>query len=205
MKVTLPEQSGDITLYQYQKYVELLTRTDLDTYQFEQRKIQIFTGIKPNDYKNLLQKDIFEMLEQIEIALNSVAEFKSTFTMEGIEFGFIPNLDKITGAEYFDLSKYGTQPDTLHNLMAVLFRPIDKKDKLGNYSVVEYNGTSEWAEAMKLTPMNIVNGALFFFLNLSTELVNYTQKYMDKEMEQVREQKQKTTLQSGDGMQVLTN
>ena len=205
MKVILPENSRDITLYQYQKYVELLTRTDLDSYQFEQRKIQIFTGIKPNEYKNLIQKDIAEMLEQIDIALNTPANFESTFTIDDVAFGFIPNLDKITGAEYFDLSKYGQNPDTLHNLMAILFRPIDKKDKLNNYSIVPYSGTSEWAEVMRLTPMNIVNGALFFFLNLSKELVNYTQKYMVQETEQVREQKQKITSQNGDGMQVLTS
>jgi len=203
MKIILPEHSKDITLYQYQKYVELLERTDLDAYQFDQRKIQIFTGIKPDAYKSLSQIDKAEILAQIEVAINTPAEFENKFTMEDIVFGFIPNLDKITGGEYFDLCKHGTQPDTLHNLMAILFRPIVKTDSFDNYSITEYEGTNEWAEAMKLTPMNIVNGALFFFLNLSNELTNYILNL--EEAEQVREIVQSDILKSGDGMQPSMN
>jgi hypothetical protein len=202
MKITLPESSADITLLQYQKYYDLLQR-DLDVYQFNQRKIQIFTGIKPNEFKAIKQKDLEDMLIQIDKGLETPAQFVNTFFIDDVEFGFIPNLDKITGAEYFDLSKYGTEVETLNNLMAVLFRPIKNKDVFKNYSIVDYLGTAEWADIMKLTPMNVVNGALFFFLNLSTELVNYTQKYM--QVEQVREKSPVTTLKSGDGMQPLMN
>jgi hypothetical protein len=215
MKITLPESSADITLLQYQKYYDLLQR-DLDIYQFNQRKIQIFTGIKPNEFKAIKQKDLEDMLIQIDKGLETPAQFVNTFFIDDVEFGFIPNLDKITGAEYFDLSKYGQDVETLHNLMAILFRPIKEKDNIGwfkrlftkednssNYSIIPYNGTSEWADIMKLTPMNVVNGALFFFLNLSTELVNYTQKYM--QVEQVREKSPVTTLKSGDGMQPSMN
>jgi hypothetical protein len=202
MKITLPESSADITLLQYQKYYDLLQR-DLDVYQFNQRKIQIFTGIKPNEFKAIKQKDLEDMLIQIDKGLETPAQFVNTFFIDDVEFGFIPNLDKITGAEYFDLSKYGTEVETLNNLMAVLFRPIKNKDAFKNYSIVDYLGTSEWADIMKLTPMNVVNGALFFFLNLSTELVNYTQKYM--QVEQVREKSPVTTLKSGDGMQPSMN
>lgn len=202
MKILLPENSNDITLLQYQKYYDLLQREGLDEYQFNIRKLQIFTGLKPNEIEALEQKDIKEMLEQIELALNSPVEFTDRFTIEGIEFGFVV-LDKVTGGEYFDLSKYGDNVETLHNLMAILFRPIKEKDGLGNYSIQPYNGTTEWAELMKLTPMNVVNGALFFFVNLSNELVNYTLRYMEEE--QVREKSQATILKNGVGMQRLTN
>ena len=202
MKILLPENSSDITLLQYQKYYDLLQRDGLDTNQHNVRKIQIFTGLKPNEIDCLSKKEIDEMLTQIDIALNTPVEFINRFTIEGIEFGFI-TLDKITGAEYFDLSKYKEDVETLHNLIAILFRPIKDKDAFGNYSVMPYNGTSEWAELMKLTPMNVVNGALFFFLNLSRELVNYIQRYTDQE--QAKEEWQVTTSLSGDGMQPLTN
>jgi len=203
MRIKLPEHSGDITLLQFQKYSDLINREGLDEYQINQRKIQIFTGIKPNEYSAISQKDIEEMLQQIDKSLETPFEFVNRFTIDDIEFGFIPNLDKITSAEYFDLQKYGVGVDTLHNLMAVLFRPIKNKNVLKHYDIVDYNGTSEWAEIMKLTPMNVVNGALFFFLNLRTELLNYTQRFT--EAEQVREGLQVTTLKNGDGMQPLMN
>jgi hypothetical protein len=203
MKIKLPEHSGDITLLQYQKYYELLQREGLDEFQINQRKVQIFTGIKPNEFELISQKDIAEMLNQIDLALESTVEFVNTFKVDNVEFGFIPNFDKITGGEYFDLSKYGNEVETLHNLMAILFRPIKKKDSFGNYSIMNYNGTSQMAEIMKLTPMNAVNGALFFFVNLRKELLSYTLKFMEEE--RAKENKQVTTLKSGDGMQPLTN
>jgi len=203
MKINLPEHSADITLLQYQKYYDLLQREGLDEYQTNQRKIQIFTGIKPNEFEAISQKDIEEMLTQIDVALETPIAFVNRFKIDGIEFGFIPNLDKITGGEYFDLSKYGSEVETLHNLMAILFRPILNKDNMSNYSIEKYSGTSEWAEIMKLTPMNAVNGALFFFVNLRNELLSYTQKYMKEE--QAKDELQVTTFQSGDGMQPLTN
>jgi len=203
MRIKLPEHSGDITLLQYQKYYDLLQREGLDEYQINQRKIQIFTGIKPNEYKGVQQSDIEDMLNQIDIALETPFQFVNRFKIEDMEFGFIPNLDKITGGEYFDLSKYGTDVETLHNLMAVLFRPIKNKDGLDNYSIVPYTGTEQWAELMKLTPMNVVNGALFFFVNLRTELLSCTLRYMEEA--QAREKSQVITSQSGDGMQPSIN
>lgn len=202
MKILLPENSSDITLLQYQKYYDLLQREGLDEYQFNVRKLQIFTGLKPNEIESLEQKDINDMLAQIELALNSPVEFVDRFSIEGVEFGFVV-LDKITGAEYFDLSKYGDNVETLQNLMAILFRPIKDKDAFGNYSIQPYNGSAEWSELMKLTPMNVVNGALFFFVNLSKELVSYTLRYT--EGEQAREKLQASTLKNGVGMQRLTS
>lgn len=202
MKILLPEHSRDITLLQYQKYHDLLQREGLDEYQFNQRKIQIFTGIKPNEYKDIKQSDIKEMLSQIDLALEMPVNFEHRFKIDDVEFGFVV-LDDITGEEYFDLSKYGVNVETLHNLMAILFRPITSKDPFGNYKISAYNGTKEWAEIMKLTPMNVVNGALFFFVNLSKELLTYTQRYMMRE--QAKEKLQADILKSGGGMQPLTN
>jgi len=197
--VKLPENAKDITLYQYQKLVELLAREDLDKHNLDNRKLHLFTGLKITDIDLLTQKDREEMLNQIDIALNEPYQFEQTFYIDNIEFGFIPNLDKITGAEYFDLSKYGQDNETLHNLMAILFRPIINKDSFGNYSIAEYKGTEEMAEAMRLTPMNVVNGALFFFANLRNELLNCILKYT--EQEQVKVKQQVIISRSGDGMQ----
>ena len=201
MKILLPENSADITLLQYQKYIELLKREELNEYQFSIRKVQIFTGMKITDIQALEQKEFKGILEQIEKALDTPVGFVNRFMIDDVEFGFV-TLDKITGGEYFDLSTYGDNVETLHKLMAILFRPIKDKNALGQYSLVSYKGTAERAEIMKLTPMNVVNGALFFFLNLSQELVSYTQRYT--EQEQAREESQVTTLSNGDGKQLST-
>jgi len=198
MTINLPESIADIKLHQFQKYSILLDRNDLTHEQFNKRKVEIFTGLERNRLDLISQKDYKEIVEQIDIALNQTVEFKPTFFMEEVEFGFIPNLDKITAGEYRDLSLYGVDVNEMHKLMAVLFRPIKTKDLLGNYSIINYEGTERYAMIMKYMPLSIVNGALVFFSSLANELVNYTQKYMIAE--QARAKQPATTLQNGDGM-----
>jgi len=178
MKVTIPTSIEDIKLHQFQKYSILLERTDLTEDQFDKRKVEIFTGLERNRLDLISQRDYKDIIEQIDLALNQSAVFKPTFFIDDVEFGFIPNLDKITAGEYRDLSVYGVDVQEMHKLMAVLFRPIKKKDVLGNYDIINYEGTERYATIMKYMPLSIVNGALVFFSNLANELVNYTQKYM---------------------------
>ena len=198
MKIILPESIADIKLYQFQKYNTLLERIDLDEYQFNKRKIEIFTGLERKRLDLISQTDYEEIITQIDIALNQTVEFTPTFKMQDVEFGFIPNLDKITTGEYRDLSIYGTDINEMHKLMAVLFRPIIKKDIVGNYSIIDYEGTERYANIMLSMPLSIVNGSLVFFSSLASELVNYTQRFIV--VEQVKEKAQVNILKSGDGM-----
>lgn len=199
MKIILPESIQDITLHQFQEYNELLKREDLDEYNFNKRKIQIFTGIERKRIDLINVVDYKDIVEQIDKALNQNVEFQSTFFIKDVEFGFITNFDNITLGEFVDISEHGTNVDTLHKLMAVLFRPIKSKDVFGNYEIINYKGTKQYSDIMKHIPLSIVNGSLVFFSSLANELVSYTQKYMVQE--QTREEMQVTTLKSGDGMQ----
>ena len=204
MKVTIPESINDIALHQFQKYDLLLKRTDLTDEQFNVRKIEIFTGLDRKRIPLLSQKDYSEILILIDKALEQTTEFQPTFKIKDVEFGFIPNFDKITAGEYRDLTLYSQDIENMHKLMAVLFRPIKKRKwyqwfyKRNKYKIVEYNGTEKRAEVMKYMPLSIVNGALVFFSNLANELIEYTQKYTTEE--QARESTPATTSKNGGGM-----
>ena len=200
MKVILPEDSRDITLGQFQEYVKCLHDEDID-----KKKLEIFAGIPEG--VTLTQKDYKEMLEQIDKALNTEALFVDRFTLGKIEFGFIPNFDKIGTDEFVDIKSY--EPVTneagdienvedLNKLMAILFRPIVKTNLTKDYNIASYNGTSEFAEQMKEMPMNIVNGALFFFTLLAESLQRSIQRFTQEA--QAMDKKQATTLVNGDGM-----
>jgi hypothetical protein len=201
MKIVLPENIQDITLDQFQKYALLLKREDLDDYQFNKRKVEIFTSIKYHDLNNVANKDFEDILKQIDVALNADVPFVDRFKLNGVEFGFIPNFDKITAKEFTDLSLYPLEDiETYHKLMAILFRPVIKDDAFKNYDIETYNGTERYAEIMKRTPMNIVNGSLIFFYNLANELEQAIQRYTMQELKKV--QKHQTTLKNGDGIQL---
>lgn len=180
MKINIPESIADIRLEQFQRYDVLLKRTDLKEDQFNKRKIEIFTGLERSRIDLVSSKDYKEIVELIDVALNQSTEFVPTFFIKDVEFGFIPNLDKITIGEYRDLSIYGKEVYDMHKLMAVLFRPIKEK-KGDKYTIIKYNGTEQRADIMKYMPLNVVNGALVFFLNLANELVSYTQRFMTLE------------------------
>ena len=179
MKVNLPENIEDITLDQFNRYMDLIER-DLDIMNFNKRKVSIFTNIPFKDLANIKAIDFERINKQIDIALDTPAQFKPTFKLNEKEFGFIPKLDDITAGEFADIEKYQVDKKDLHKVMAVLFRPI--KEKVNDrYSIENYKGTEEYSETMKQMPLNIVNGSLIFFLNLANELENCTLKFLSVE------------------------
>jgi hypothetical protein len=202
MKITIPEDISDITLEQYQKYHKLTERTDLDEYNLNKRIIELFCGISFHEVDKIDAKDYIEILAMINTAISKDIEFVNRFEINGVEFGFIPNLDEITTAEYFDLSNYGLEVENLHKIMAVLFRPIKSKDKFGNYIIYDYDGTKEYADIMLKTPMNVVNGALVFFWTLAKELQTNIQKYTETVQGKVN--KLRAISKSGDDMPLYT-
>lgn len=179
----LPENINEITLGQYQRFELLNKRTDLNELSYNKRVIEIFTELKYRDIGNISNKDYNDILLQLNTAMNQECKFENTFKIQDVEFGFIPNFDDLgtdeqqalnTG-EYIDGIGY-LEVENFHKLMAVLFRPITKRDKFGNYEIESYNGTKHYASIMKLMPMNIVNGALGFFFQLSNELREHIQR-----------------------------
>lgn len=201
MKVTLPENISEITLQQYQRFNELEQR-NLDTSEFNRRVISLFTNIKYSDTNSITNKDFNDLSIIIDNAIKTDAEFKNKFTLNDITFGFIPNFDKITVAEFVDLSLYPIDKiSDLHKLMAILFRPITSTNKKGDYLIESYENSAKYSELMKQAPLNVVNGAIVFFCNLAKQLEKATQKYTIEQL--ARDQVQNGTLKSGGGTQQL--
>ena len=189
MRLLIPESINDITLGQYQKYVKLQERTDIDAYGFDKRKIEIFCGVPFQEVDKISIEDLKSISDSIDLALNQTVAFTPTFSMYGIKMGMIPNFekDKLTAKEYVDMTSYQGEVENLHKLMAVLFRPIIKEDLTG-YKIAEYKGTEEYANVMKSMPLSIVNSSLVFFSNLANELEQHIQRFI------VAEQKKEVKL-----------
>lgn len=187
MRVVLPSNQKEITLGQFQDYLLLLTKVDdLKDDEFNNKKISIFCDIDEKTLTRVPKKDIDGLLEQIDIALSVTVDFKDRFTLNGIEFGFIPNFDDITTGVFVDLQKYssdfkeGLEDDlkelcnsfiNMHKVMSILFRPVDSTDVFNNYTIKSYNGTKENSNAMKDMPLCYVNAAMVFFSSLDRKSV----------------------------------
>jgi len=202
MKIKIPENISDITLDQYMKYVKLIERTDLSEFELNKRLVSIFCNISIHKMDYVDAKDFVSLVEDISKAINQDAEFTNKFTLNDTEYGFIPNFDKLTSKEFFDLSYWCNEDmnDNLNRIMAILFRPINGKDKFGNYTIESYDGTEDRAVAFMHIPMNVVNGALVFFSSLAKELRLSIQKFTNQV--QAKVEQHQTISQNGDGMQL---
>jgi len=182
IQITMPETTDDITLEMYLKLEAIFKRTDLGEYEIENRAIKAVTGMRYNLIEKIKISDREEILNLIQKALSTEgAEFKDRFDINGITFGFIPNLEKMVSKEWFDLKDYESKPDKANRLMAILFRPIVKDMGKMGYLIEEYKGTSKYGDLMKKTPISAYKGAMVFFWNLAKELETHTLLHIAKQ------------------------
>jgi hypothetical protein len=166
MKVELivPNSLNEITLGQYQKYLKLgeLTETELSY-----KMIEIFCGLKPEHIRLLKAKDVQDIVGIISQMFELKPSLVHTFKMNGVEYGFINNLDEMSFGEYIDLDTFIGDWDNIEKAMAVLYRPIELR-KGTRYHIKEYEGGD--ADHLKDMPLDAVLGSILFFYHLGNEL-----------------------------------
>ena len=200
IELTIPTTLNDIKLAQYQKFLSI-AKDNEDGEFLQQKMVQIFCGIDLKDVASIRYKDVAEITTNINNLFIKENRFIQRFKMGGVEFGFIPNLDEMSTGEYMDLDTYIVDWDTMHNAMAVLYRPIT--NKLGNkYQIEEYKGSVTYADVMRHAPLDVVLGAMVFFYNLGNDLLKSTVNYLETNPE-VQNILNKHNLENvGDGIQV---
>lgn len=200
IELTIPTTLNDIKLAQYQKFLSIAKDNEESEF-LQQKMVQLFCGIDLKDVAQIRYKDVAEITANINNLFTKENVFIQRFKMGGVEFGFIPNLDEMSTGEYMDLDTYITDWDTMHNAMAVLYRPIT--NKLGSkYQIEEYKGSVTYADVMRHAPLDVVLGAMVFFYNLGNDLLKSTINYLEGNQE-VQNILTKHNLENvGDGIQV---
>lgn len=123
-------------------------------------------------YVNQLPVESYEMIkEEILLLLNNTnCELQRFINIDGVEYGFEPNLSKMSYGAYLDITKYDTITidENWPYIMSILYRPVTDK-RLGKYDIKNYDGELN-KERFKKLSMDIHFGALFFFYNLLADL-----------------------------------
>jgi len=203
--INIPETLRDIKLSQWQKYIEVLDKNkDADLNGFIEKKLLgIFCEVELKDVDRIGLSLFDNTIQHLSSLLNSKPELVKTFKMTGtdgvtVEFGLIPNFDKMSYGEFVDLESYLFVEKDLHRAMAVMYRPVKLKSK-GSYLIHDYKGTEYLAEVMKNTPLDVALAARVFFYRLATKLSNFTMAYTLKELQQKQEgRKDKHSVKSGE-------
>jgi hypothetical protein len=200
--ITVPNQWSAVTL---KKYLEL--KKDMDNYAGEYDAIIacMFHHLCefPADYIHKLDlatyksivNDMSTFLANVELPLQKF------ITIDGVEYGFEPNLSKMAYGAYVDITKYEMIEINKEwaEIMSILYRPVTtKKGKL--YDIKPYDGVIDGEKFMQVS-MDVHFGAIFFFKTLLKDLLNSTLKYSAKEMETLSPNIRKILERSGNLIQ----
>ena len=207
LKISIPKDLSGITLDQYQRYLAVAKNVEGENNEFLNLKaLEIFCGLTLKDSYNLPVSMFESVLERLTNVFEEKNDLVRRFKMTGsdnvtVEFGMIPNLDKISFGEYVDLEKYIADWSTMHKAMAVLYRPIiSGNDQF--YGIEPYEGSEKWAETMRDSPVPVALGALVFFYRLGIKLSKYTMNSLVEEAGTTSQQKQ-TLERNGAGISLF--
>ena len=185
IEITVPTSLNEITLEQYQKFLKIAEENPEGNF-LNAKMIEIFCGIPLSDSYKLKMSSVSAIIDILNEMLNVTPNHVEKFTLNGIQYGFIPDFDEISLGEYIDLDNNISSWAEMHKAMNVLYRPIKIK-KGDKYSVEDYDLSNP--EALKDMPLDAAIGAVFFFLNLGLELSKHTILYSNlEEMEDIQEQ-----------------
>ena len=180
---------GDVCIKHYYDIQDLIA--------FEQAETQLtvvssLSGCPVDILKKLEAHQFNTLWKEVFIRkVSTVGEkkpFHKIITLNRKGYGFV-HVDKLTMAEFADLDILTTDPNRekmLHQIMAVLYRPLIECDDKGNkYTIEEYDSDScnERAEEFKDLPLDVVHGAMSFFLTIQSTSISLTLDSLEVEAE----------------------
>jgi len=169
---------SDVTLEKWMQVIDAATGSK--TKEAEET-IAAMSDIPKQLINQLSLRDVAVIMGKIaELQAEQDGSLKKIIEIDGVEYGFHPNLDDITLGEYADIEtfiKNGIE-ENLPEVMAVLYRPITEK-KNDIYTIAAYDGDIRMrTEEMKKMSAEQVQSALVFFWNLGNELSKILPLYL---------------------------
>jgi hypothetical protein len=177
---------ADVTLETWLKLVDFATGTKTEE---ATETIAALSDIPKKLIKELALSDVAVIMSKIaELQAKQDTTLKRIIEINDVEYGFMPDLDKISLGEYADVEQFiknGIESN-LPELMAVLYRPVKLK-KNDIYIIDAYDGDITMrTEEMKKMSAEQVQSALVFFYHLGKVLSEILPLYL---MELLKETK----------------
>ena len=183
VKLRIPNEWSDITIGIYQEYVKIQESKASEKNKVI-RSLALLCNTSPFVVKKMAYTDLLDIMNIIKGMIDTEPkeeDFVKVFTFSDIEFGFVPNLNKLTTGEYIDLESYCKNPiENLHIIMSILYRKVTNKVN-DRYAIEPYNPDEFKEELFKDCPMNIALSSLGFFLTLGERLAMTSLRYLEKQ------------------------
>jgi len=193
IEIEVPSSLDSVTLKQYQSFQKIvdLSGEDVDELFIKKHMVSIFCKLPIKQVESIPFSQFDEAVEILsETFSNSPTDLIKKFTVDGIEYGFEPNIENICTGAYIDASS-SLEWEDYHVAVASLYRPIAfnrSVNSIEQYAIVDYEPSLEKAEAMKSAPLDACISAKVFFWNLAKDLqkasLTYLEQVATKEMSQ---------------------
>lgn len=194
-EVIVPTELNDITLGQMQMYERV--QNDLSDEERHIKALEIFCELERSLIHKIPNKVLHAVTGKLSNTLQQEPQFQATFTMNGIKYGFVPNLDELTFGEFVDIENYQSDFGDMHKLMSVLYRPVTEEVSK-KYLIEPYKANVD-ATIMKQMPVGVAFGAQVFFWSLGIDLLKSTMKSLAQEAEDIL--RSTDLLKNGNGFQ----
>jgi|TARA_R110002020_G_scaffold475222_1_gene709145 hypothetical protein len=162
---------SDVTLEKWIKLVDLQNGTNSDE---ALGSIKELSDIPEKLIKNLSIANVAMILKHLSnLQADANTNLQRKIEIEGIRYGFHPDLSEITLGEYADIETFLKNGIDKHlpEVMAILYRPI-LEEKNDVYTIQAYDGKlSMRAEAMKRMKTEDVQSSLVFFWTFVMEFL----------------------------------
>ena len=180
---------SDVNLETWLKLIEFETGSKT---QEAEGTIAALSDMSKQLINQLSLKDVAVIMEKIaEFQAGQNSSLKKIIEIEGVEYGFHPNLDDITLGEYADLETFIKNGIEQHlpEVMAVLYRKVTEKTDSGVYTIEKYGGDlTIRAEQMKKMSAEQVQSALVFFYSFVSVLSMTLESYLTKKLKETKTQ-----------------
>ena len=173
IKITVPKNYSAVSLKKYLKIQD-----DLETYKDDKEAQDAFVlyniiGLTPQIINKLDSKTIANIKNDMKSFLNKVDfELQKIVTIDGVKYGFEPNLSKMAYGAYLDLSSHKELSinKDWKKIMNILYRPITNT-RGALYSIETYDSDIQDNEDKWLdVSMDVHFGTFFFFNRIYKEL-----------------------------------
>lgn len=208
LEILVPTEQSDITLEQYKEWIRVVETVGDEKGKedfLNKTLIEIFCKVPVSDIAKIKATEYNKILMVLqETFTKDNKELVMSFELNGIEYGFEPNIEEMITSTYVDAEAGLGSWEDMHTAMAALYRRVTGKRVtrgVEQYEIEEYSPTDEKSNVMLDAPLDAVLSAKVFFCNLGTELSLITLACLEQELQKEQDiQLKKTLEQNGDGI-----
>lgn len=184
VKFTIPEGMHDVTIAKW-KRVQAATENAVSDTAKVAKVVAILCDVEERQVMGLTTDGFNQLQADLQWAMKPTREdwpLIPTTYIDGIEYGFIPDLSDLSVGEFADLDSLvskGNAYDHLEEVMAILYRPVTKRWRKF-YDIEDYDPKPKDKEVMKEMTMDVALGAVVFFWRIAERLAKDLAPYSQR-------------------------